>query len=85
MLQGSIETPPLFGEAVEEQLFDLDADPGERASLLAANPPQLRTLRSALRAYRDLCERSAYSPLEITERLEVDPEALKNLESLGYL
>lgn len=87
MLSGAIETPELFGQpaADGELLFDLSADPGETTNLLAEAPPELRALRSALRAYSSLSEQTAYAPLEITERLELDADHMRELESLGYL
>ena len=85
MLSGAIETPPLFGEAIAEELYDLARDPEERVSRLVEKPAALARLRSALRAYRSACDRTAFSPQEMTRRLEIDPAKVRQLESLGYL
>jgi arylsulfatase A-like enzyme len=85
MLAGSHQTPPLWGEASSQELFDLAADPWQQSPILDQASDPLAVLRGALRSYRRACEESAFEPLEITRRLEIDPEQLKQLESLGYL
>ncbi len=85
MSGGGTPVPPLFGEAVREELYDLESDPGESRSVLADNPAELGRLRAMLRDYRRICESTGYRPGEILDRLEVDPEKMRELESLGYL
>ncbi len=87
MLSGQAEVPALFGEAVREELYDLVVDPLERTSVLEdeAYRRELSAFRAALRRYRSACDATAHPPGEITERLEVDPDKLRELESLGYL
>ena len=70
-----------FG-SLDDLLFDLDRDPGERHSLAGARPERVRDLAERLRRYLDgLEERSR-------ERSEpappADPDELEALRDLGY-
>lgn len=89
MQAGTVAVPELFGAAVSEALYDLQADAGETESLVEEPSPEaadaLAALRSALRDYRRACDATAYPPGEVSERLEIDPSKLRDLESLGYL
>jgi choline-sulfatase len=69
------------------ELYDLEADPGERRNLLdpddpgQALPTELERLQQALRTYS---MRVGRSPQRMF-RLELSPEERKQLEDLGYL
>ena len=61
------------------ELFDLEADPGERRDVAGAQPAELETLRGALRAWR-----ASLKPLAATTT-ELDAETEVGLRSLGYI
>jgi hypothetical protein len=66
------------------ELYDLDADPGERRDLLAEPEPPAEALRAfeSLRATLDArAEAGAASP----SRAPLDAESARRLEALGYL
>ena len=85
MTSGAAPVPALFGDAAREELFDLVADPEERQDLLAERAGEIGPLRGALRNYRASCDETAFTPGAITQRLDVDPSKMRELESLGYL
>ena len=62
-------------EAPRSELFDLVADPAEKNDLAPSLPPAFRTMRIEMEKLR-----TAYRAPS-----EVDPEAAKQLASLGYL
>ena len=62
-------------EAPRPEIYDVVADPGEKADRIAEKPDALRALRAEL-----LRRRSSYET-----PVDVDPEARKKLASLGYL
>ena len=65
----------------KEELYDLEADPGERGNLLEEgfSPGSFRT---ALRAY---LEAARASSLDAGEELVLDEELLEELRALGYI
>jgi arylsulfatase A-like enzyme/Tfp pilus assembly protein PilF len=67
-------------DAPEPELYDLDADPGERTNLLREERSTYARLRDRLAAVREQIERSeAEAP-----RADVDAETLEQLRTLGY-
>lgn len=87
MLSGATPTPELFGPAAEESLYRLqhagDRIPSE--VLHSTADGEGRRLISALRRYAELTNRTGYPPLALTRRLDIDPNEMRELESLGYL
>lgn len=61
------------------ELYDLAADPGERADVAASHPAEVEALRSAFRAWR-----ANLRPLTVTST-QLDAETEEGLRSLGYL
>lgn len=68
--------------APEEELFDTEADPGELKNLLGSDPERDNSLRRLLR--RTEKELQPVAPPAASEA-KLDPEALRKLQSLGYL
>jgi len=65
-----------------EALYDLRRDPGEKTNLLEANPtPEVIAIADGFR--EELRQRMA-RPAPHVEVIELDPEALRRLEALGY-
>ncbi|MGH9366661.1 MAG: sulfatase-like hydrolase/transferase [Thermoanaerobaculia bacterium] len=62
-------------EAPRPEIYDLDADPGEKNNRIAEKPDALRALRADLQKKRPAFETPG----------EIDPEARRKLRSLGYL
>ena len=61
------------------ELYDLDADPGERRDLLAARPELAARLKQSLADW-DASVRDGAA----AER-DLDPELIERLEAMGYL
>jgi len=80
-LQGIIEGPWKYILAPRPELFDLGQDPGERANLAGKQPEVAQRLRGRLEAMLTKLETAARPRGPST----VDPEAVKRLESLGYV
>jgi hypothetical protein len=66
----------------DDELFDLEADPGEMHDLSAAKPRLFEALAARLRA---LVEAGAAAPGATAEATELDPAQLEELRRLGYL
>jgi arylsulfatase A-like enzyme len=67
-------------EGDELELYDLEADPGERRDLSATAPAELERLRTLLAAWESLVPaRERPAPAELS------PEELQKLRSLGYV
>jgi hypothetical protein len=66
----------------EEELFDLQADPGEKTDRGAAQPGRLLQCRQAL--HRLLLDQRPDRPLK-ARPAQLDPEQLENLRALGYV
>ncbi len=62
-----------------ERLFDLAADPAERADVAAEHPETVEALR------RLLAEATAAGPVAPAPAAEPDPRLLRELEALGYV
>ncbi len=62
------------------ELFDLEADPGERHDMSLRMPGELRELKQALADWDRMV-----SPGTLPERVEISPEERSRLEALGYL
>jgi arylsulfatase A-like enzyme len=62
----------------QTMLFDLERDPGERREISSTEPEKTRALAAIL----DRFERTRYGS---GPSLEIDPETLEQLRSLGYL
>jgi arylsulfatase len=74
----------LFGASpAEEALYDLKEDPGERRNLLAGDGEGAEAPREFARRYREAARerRARYDGDEV----DLDPELLRELESLGYI
>jgi arylsulfatase A-like enzyme/Flp pilus assembly protein TadD len=68
-----------FIEAPEQELYDLEADPGELENLIAREPDEALSLRvRLLRLERQLVPRRA-------EETDLDGNALAQLQALGYV
>ncbi len=61
------------------ELFDLEADPGERRDVAAEHPAEFEALRSAFRAWH-----AGLHPLAMSSTL-LDSETEEGLRSLGYI
>jgi arylsulfatase A-like enzyme/Tfp pilus assembly protein PilF len=66
-------------EAPRPELYDLAADPGERANLAGARPELLASMRAELRRVE-----AATAP-RAARAIQPDPEVAEALRSLGYL
>ena len=70
----------------EEELYDLNADPGETVSLVADRPEAVERARALLEEYKarsaDLRKRLR---LEEGAEAELEGDALDDLKSLGYV
>ena len=69
------------GRLAREELYDLDADPGELREVSAAGPDEIARFRGLLRAHVEV----AKSLRGAEEGVEIDPDTQRLLESLGYL
>ena len=86
MSQGSLETPPLWGEAVREHVYNLDQDAAESVDLAAERPESLSQLRALLANYAAYCEHNALEAARAVPPAKVrDPTTAERLKSLGYL
>lgn len=84
--EGDIVLPDVWGEAISEELFDLDQDPGEENDLAASETERLARLRGVLDNYASWCAQNALQPGEAVAPAEIaDPAQTERLESLGYL
>lgn len=71
------------GARLEESLYDLAADPGERHDLLPEAEEAASVLRETLQSYLEAARKHrAESP---GEDVSADPDLLRKLESLGYV
>ncbi len=70
----------------EEELFDLERDPGESHSIAEAEPELLAEMRSRLDAHPGVGPGSASGPKSSDEGAgqEIDPNMMRNLKALGY-
>lgn len=64
-----------------EELYDLAADPGEQASVLAERRLLAAELRGELEAFEETCPKYAQESAEVS----LDEEAVQKLKSLGYI
>jgi arylsulfatase A-like enzyme len=64
--------------AAREELYELDADPGEAEDLIDPGPPELPALREELGGF-------IARQLEIGGETDIDPAVLEQLRSLGYV
>ena len=80
-LHGILEGPWKYILAPRPELYDLAQDPGERTNLAGKQPQVAQRLRGRLEAM--LKELEAAAPRRGPST--VDPEAVKRLESLGYV
>ncbi len=86
MLNGTIPTPPLFGDPSRETLSLLpERGLGVTELPLNENVESLSRLRALLRDYQRLCESEGWMPPRITDRLPIDASDIEDLESLGYM
>src|SRR5207249_2351190 len=70
--------------AVPSLLFDLDADPMEKADIAAREPAEVTRLATALDAYRqEAAPRAAGAPPP--PPAELDAETRRQLQALGYV
>jgi arylsulfatase A-like enzyme len=72
--------------SLEEQLYDLQTDPGERDNLIADAPNRAQKARGLLDDHDSLASelRSRFDVLQ-SENLELDAETIRRLKALGYL
>lgn len=80
-LNGVVEGPWKYIRAPRQELYDLPRDPGELNNLFEKQMPVAQRLRGRLEAM--LQEMEASAPRR--SGLPVDPEAVKKLQSLGYV
>jgi arylsulfatase A-like enzyme len=81
LVLGDTEARVTLPVAVEQALYDLQDDPGERHDLAAALPGEVdRLLAEMQRLVRQLAE-TAQEPSSV----EIDAETLRQLQELGYL
>ena len=45
----------------------------------------LSRMRAVLRDYQRLCDTTGFAAPEVTERMTIDPNDVRDLEALGYL
>jgi arylsulfatase A-like enzyme len=69
--------------ALDEALYDLATDPGERQNLLPEAEAAARPLRETLRSYLEAARARRADSTE--EDVSLDPELRRKLESLGYI
>ena len=74
----NLETP------FDEQLFDLNRDPGEKRSIIETVPDKLEITRVSLDSMRQTALRLGPN-LENMENVIHSPETLRELRSLGYI
>ncbi|HEX9735812.1 MAG TPA: sulfatase-like hydrolase/transferase [Thermoanaerobaculia bacterium] len=74
------EGPLKYIHGPRPELYDLEADPGERHDLAAERPAEVRRLRDALRGF---IKDNAVAGVSIPE--ELDDDVRRRLEALGYL
>ncbi len=67
-----------------EELYDLAADPGETANVVAAHPEVVARLRATLRASLEAAKLHPYQAVTV-EDVAMPTELRQALESLGYL
>jgi arylsulfatase A-like enzyme/tetratricopeptide (TPR) repeat protein len=67
---------------VDERLFDLEQDPGERRNLAAQRPDELARLREEWREH--IAQSETIRATLGADGEELDPETLERLRSLGY-
>lgn len=70
------------GKLLDQMLFDLSADPGEKVNLVEREPALARELRSTLEGRLEELSRAAPDQ-PATEK--IDPELRRALEALGYI
>lgn len=70
-----------FIEAPKEELYDLDADPGERTNLASSELGVVERMRESLASF----ERDSIAKLAAVSPVEEDEETLRKLASLGYV
>jgi len=80
-LHGIVEGGWKYILAPRPELYDLSQDPGERTDLIGKEPQVAQRLRGRLEAM--LKELETAAPPRVASN--VDPEAIKRLESLGYV
>jgi arylsulfatase A-like enzyme len=67
----------------EEELYDLDGDPGERRNLLSVREAEMAEWRDAVKRYLELAHEGSTRFAE--GEVELDPALRRELESLGYI
>ena len=70
-------------EGGSEQLFDLDADPGELRNVAAERPDKLATYRRELERFVQRAEQVA-TRYRLSPDLALSPGEVERLEQLGY-
>ena len=80
-LTGLVEGPWKYIRAPREELYDLSQDPGETRNLIESESETALRLRESLEAALHDYEADAVDP----DGAGVDPDALKRLQSLGYV
>jgi arylsulfatase A-like enzyme len=79
---GQIASPPFLPDPPEDQLYDLERDPGERRNLAAGSPREVARYRARLEALAPGPPVPAGSE---TDAAELDPQLRESLAALGYL
>lgn len=69
-----------FIQAARPELYDLANDPGEENNMIEKEPHRVRILEDKL---RETLEQSVSK--EANSRVQLDPESIKRLQSLGYV
>ncbi|MBC8206186.1 MAG: sulfatase-like hydrolase/transferase [Kiritimatiellaeota bacterium] len=67
-------------QAPRPELYDLDADPGEEHNIVKQEPQRARILEDKL---KEVLEQSVRTDPD--SKIDLDPESIRRLESLGYI
>lgn len=78
--RGELERIPLEAAPVQEELYDLSADPTQQRDLSAEQPGEVNRMRALWRA----CLADAVSPESAPEPEDLSPADRETLEALGY-
>ena len=86
MLEGEVPRPDPLGEALRREIFDLVRDPGETEDLSTTRPERVTWLERRCAYYLERCLREGLVSKDAARPAELpDPDALGDLQALGYL
>lgn len=81
---GTLRQVDIWGPPVHEELYDLEADPGERTNLLAERPEERARMAALLKAYEESCRARGMVTPEVYEMPDITREDLEVLRAIGY-